>query len=216
MITVATLPQAKYLIELFEPLDSRQLQRLYASGLLTDILSFARKHDPFAVDRSKFQCALGFDPFTFRVRMGDRMNTNQIAARFGCAFDSRITQANFPLKTDEAPWEDTITIVDPNKNFTEEEGLNFLANEGLDRPFYEHPIRFVEQFCNATSSKRKRFVVFLHTSANSTDGHRSVMVFDRHPEVQRLALYRSTSPFSDESVLAGICPRAEVTTSSTI
>ena len=207
MGNIATLPQTKHLIEIFEPLDSSQLQRLYASGLLADIVRYALEHDPIAVDRSMFQRALGFDPFTFRVKMGDDRSTDQIAATLGCPFDSRITQANFPLKPDGGTGRDTIRIVDPNRSFSEEEGLRFLAENELDRPLYEHPIRFVEQFCKSTGSEKRRFVVFLHTPWEGPDGHRCVMVFDRNPQVQRLALYRLTNPFGSDSVLAGVCPR---------
>jgi hypothetical protein len=206
MRNVATFPQAKHLIQLFEPLDSGQLQRLYASGLLSDVLRSALEHDPIMVDRNKLQSALGFDPFTFRVRMGDNANTNQIMAKLDCPFDSRITQDNFSLKIGAVPREDTIRILDPGRGFSEEKGLRFLAERRIGRPTYEHAIRFVEQCCKATSSKKKRFVVFLHPSWNDQDGHRCVMVFDRYPEVQRLALFRLTKPFNDDCVLAGVFP----------
>jgi hypothetical protein len=202
----ATLPQAKLLIEQFELLDSGQLERLYSSGLLSDILRCAKEHDPIMVDRSKIQSALGFDPFTFRVKMGDNRTTNQITAKLDCPFDSRITQANFPLKAATVPWEDTLRIVNPSRRFSEEDGLRYLAELKIDRPTYEHAIRFVEQCCEAASSEKKRFVVFLHASWEDQEGHRYVMVFDRCPGVQRLALFRLTNRFDEDCVLAGVCP----------
>ena len=69
MTNVATLPQAKHLIEVFETLESGQLQALYASGLLTDLRRCAAELDPTKVDRDQYQRILGLDPSVFKVKL---------------------------------------------------------------------------------------------------------------------------------------------------
>ncbi len=69
-MNTATLPQAKHLIEMFEPLSSDELQKLYVSGLLTDLRRCAAELDPMKVDRDQYQRVLGLGPSVFKVKMG--------------------------------------------------------------------------------------------------------------------------------------------------
>ncbi|MEK7212407.1 MAG: hypothetical protein AAB686_01895 [Patescibacteria group bacterium] len=207
MSNVATFPQAKHLIEVFETLESGQLQALIASGLLTDLRRCAAELDPTKVDRDQYQRILGLDPSVFRVLMGGPETTDQITAALGFPFNEWITQANFPLKPAEAPWEDEIEIVDPGTSFSEEKGLVILAEAKLERPTYEHGIRFAQQHGKATTSKKKPFVIFLHKPWQGPDRIRRVVFVRRFPAYRRLRLYYPGDGFSDDCVLAGVRPR---------
>ena len=69
MSNVATLSQGKHLAELFEMLESGQLQALFASGLLTDLRRCASEQDPTKVNRDEFQVA-NDDPGTILDNYG--------------------------------------------------------------------------------------------------------------------------------------------------
>jgi hypothetical protein len=73
----------------------------------------------------------------FKVKMGGDKNTDQIMAALGFPFDEQINQKNFPLVLGKTSWEDEIEIIDPGKNFREDEGLQILKNKGLEPPTYE-------------------------------------------------------------------------------
>ncbi len=207
MTTTATLSQGKHLAELFETLESGQLQALIASGLLTDLRRCAAELDPTKVDRDQFQKVLGLDPSVFIVKMGGATNTDEITKALGFPFDNLITQENFPLKPSENPTEDEIEIVDPGRDFSEEEGPQILKEKGLLRPTYEHAIRFAEQHGKATTSEKKPFMIFLHEAWQNPDRDRSIVCLDRDAECRRLTLHYSGRRFRDYYVLAGVRPR---------
>lgn len=207
MNSVATLSQGKHLAELFETLESGQLQALIASGLLTDLWRCAAELDPTKVNRDEFQRILGLDPSAFIVKMGGANNTDEITKALGFPFNDWITQKNFPLKPSENPTEDEIEIVDPGRDFSEEEGLQILKNKGLERPTYEHAIRFAEQHGKTTTSKKKPFVIFLHEAWRDPNRDRRLVCLDRGAEYRRLGLHYPDGRFSDRCVLAGIRPR---------
>ncbi len=203
-MNTATLPQAKHLIEVFEPLSSDELQKLYASGLLTDLRRCAAELDPTKVNRDQYQRVLGLDPSVFKVKMGGAENTDQITANLGFPFNEWIAQANFPLTLSKTPWEDEIEIIDPGCSFTEEEGLKFLADAKLDRPTYEHSIRFGQQHGKATTSEKKPFVIFLHEAWLGPRRDRRIVSLDRGAEYRELLLYYPDDRFGDDCVLAGV------------
>jgi hypothetical protein len=198
------LSQGKHLAELFETLESGQLQALIASGLLTDLRRCAAELDPTKVNRDEFQKVLGLDPSVFIAKMGGANNTDEITAALGFAFNEWITQANFPLKPSETPWEDEIEIVDPGKSFSEEEGLAILKEEGLLRPTYEHGIRFAEQFGKATTSEKKPYVIFLHEAWRDPDRNRRIVYLLRSAGYRELGLSYPGRRFYGRCVLAGV------------
>ncbi|MEK7174211.1 MAG: hypothetical protein AAB759_00960 [Patescibacteria group bacterium] len=208
-MTNATFPQAKHLIEVFETLGSGRLQALFASGLLIDLRRCAAELDPTKVNRDEFQRILGLDPTLFRVKMGGSNNTDQITAALGFAFNEWITRANFPLTPSATPWEDEIEIVDPGCSFTEEEGLKILKDKGLERPTYEHGIRFAEQHGKTTTSEKKPFVIFLHEAWLDPDRDRRIVYLDRRAEDRGLYLDDPDRRFRGFCVLAGVRPRKQ-------
>lgn len=181
------------------------LQALYNLGLLSDLL---KAENPNTIDRDAFRKILGFDPSVFTVKMGGPENTDQITKALGFPFNDWITQKNFPLKPSSTPWEDDIEIVDPGKSFTEEEGLQILADKGLVRPSYEHGIRFAEQHGKATTSEKKPFVIFLHEPWRDPFGRRRIVCLDRLAQRRRLYLSYPGLGFRDRCVLAGVRPRS--------
>ncbi len=203
-MNTATLPQAKHLIEVFEPLSSDELQKLYASGLLTDLRRCAAELDPTKVDRDQYQRVLGLDPSVFKLKMGGTENTDQITAALGFPFNEWITQANLPLTPSAIPWEDEIEIIDPGCSFSEEEGLKLLADAKLDRPTYEHGIRFGQQHGNATTSEKKPFVIFLHEAWLVPGRRRRIVYLSRNSGDRRLGLDCPGGRFGDDCVLAGV------------
>jgi len=209
MTTTATLSQGKHLAELFETLESGQLQALIASGLLTDLRRCAAELDPTKVNRDQYQRVLGLDPSVFRVLMGGANNTDELTAALGFPFNDWITQKNFPLTASETPTEDEIEIVDPGKSFSEEEGLAILKEKGLLRPTYEHGIRFAEQHGKATTSEKKPFVIFLHEAWQDPYRDRRIVCLDRLAKYRELGLVYPDGGFRDRCVLAGVRPRKQ-------
>ena len=209
MTTTATLSQGKHLAELFETLESGQLQALIASGLLTDLRRCAAELDPTKVNRDQYQRVLGLDPSVFRVLMGGANNTDELTAALGFPFNDWITQKNFPLTASETPTEDEIEIVDPGKSFSEEEGLAILKEKGLLRPTYEHGIRFAEQHGKATTSEKKPFVIFLHEAWQDPYRDRRIVCLDRSARGRELGLVYPGGGFRDRCVLAGVRPRKQ-------
>jgi len=209
MTTTATLSQGKHLAELFETLESGQLQALIASGLLTDLRRCAAELDPTKVNRDEFQKVLGLDPSVFRVLMSGANNTDEITAALGFPFDDWITQKNFPLTASETPTEDEIEIVDPGKSFSEEEGLAILKEKGLLRPTYEHGIRFAEQHGKATTSEKKPFVIFLHEAWRDPSRRRRIVFLGRVAMYRGLYLGYPVDRFFGLCVLAGVRPRKQ-------
>ena len=201
------MSQGKHLIEMFETLESGQLQALYASGLLGDLRRCAAELDPTKVDRDQFQRILGLDPSVFTVKMGGSETTDQITAALGFSFNKWITQANFPLKPSENPTEDEIEIVDPGCSFSEEEGLKILKDKNLVRPTYEHAIRFSQQHGKTTTSEKKPYIIFLHEAWRDPVGGRRVVDLGRDPEDRTLRLGFPDGGFRDDWVLAGVRPR---------
>lgn len=213
MSNVATLSQGKHLVEVFEALESGQLQALIASGLLTDLRRCAAELDPTKVDRDQYQRILGLDSSIFKVKMGGNENTDQIVAVLregGIWVNGYVTQANFPLTPSENLWEDEIKIIDPECSFNEGEGLKFIADAKLRRPTYEHGIRFAQQHGKATTSTKKPFVIFLHEPWQDPDRRRRMMSLYRNPESRKLSLDFSGQGFYDAyCVLAGVLPRKQ-------
>ena len=117
-----------------------------------------------------------------------------------------ITQENFPLVGNRAS-EDEIVIHDPGCSFTEDEGLAILKQKGLQRPTYEHALRFVDQHGTATTSEKKPYVVFLHKPWLDPNRDRRILYFNRSPGHRKLYLDYVDFRFYDSCVLAGFRPR---------
>ena len=145
----------------------------------------------------------------FRVKMGGSENTDQIVAALrkdGLWVNNYITQTNFPLKPN-ALGEDEIEIVDPDRSFSEEEGLQILKDKGLTRPTYEHAIRFAKQHGKTTTSEKKLFVIFLHEAWQDPNGNRRVLYVNRNPDNRELNLNYPDNRFNDNCVLVGVRSR---------
>ncbi|MEK7094295.1 MAG: hypothetical protein AAB903_03080, partial [Patescibacteria group bacterium] len=159
-----TPPQCRHLIEVFETLESGQLQALIASGLLTDLRRCVAEFDPRKIDRGQYQRILGIDPSVFTLKMGGSETTDQIVAvlrESGIRVNECVTQKNFPLTSGEAI-EDEIELVDPNRDLYFKESLAILKEKGLMRPTEEHAIRFSQQHGLTTTSTKKPCIIFPH------------------------------------------------------
>jgi hypothetical protein len=204
-----TDPQFKHLNEMFNTLESGRFQALIASGLLTDLRRCAAELDPTKVDRDEYQRILGV-PSLFTVKMGGSENTDQITAALGFGFHEWINQKNFPLVASANPWEDEIEVVDPGRSFSEEEGLQILKDHGLERPTYQHGIRFAEQHGKTTTSTKKPFVIFLHPSWLDPFRNRRIVFLGRYPRDRGLSLLCPDDRFDDRCVLAGVRRRKQL------
>ena len=100
-------------------------------------------------------------------------------------------------------------IVDPGRDFSEEEGLAILKEKGLERPTYEHAIRFAEQHGKATTSEKKPYVIFLHETWLNPDRSRRVVYLRRSARYRKLFLSYPGNRFNDFCVLAGVRPRKQ-------
>jgi len=180
------------------------LQAVYGAGLLSDLL---KAENPCKVNREEFRRLLGYDPSVFKVKMGGANNTDEITKALGFPFNDWITQKHFPLKPSENPTEDEIEIVDPGRDFSEEEGLQILKDKGLERPTYEHAIRFAEQHGKATTSEKKPYVIFLHEAWLGPSRSRRFVCLNRGAEYRKLFLYYPDLGFDVYCVLAGVRPR---------
>jgi hypothetical protein len=203
-----TDPQIKHLKEMFATLESGRFQALVASGLLSDLSRCAAECDPTKVDRGEYQRILGVSS-VFKVIMGGANNTDEITKALGFPFDELITQANFPLAALETPMEDEIETVDPGRDFSEEEGLQILKDKGLERPTYEHVIRFAEQHGKVATSEKKPFVIFLHEAWLDPDRCRRFVYLCRSARYRKLRLRCPYDRFRDRCVLAGVRPRKQ-------
>ena len=205
-----TFDQAFQLLSVVREADKNLegLQALYTTGLLSDLL---KAENPAKVDREAFRKLLGFDPSSFRVKMGAAETTDEIAAYLNANgfnyVNEWINQKNFPLKAKEIPEDDEVVIYDPGTSFTEEEGLAILKREGLLRPTYEHGLRFAREHGTTTTSAKKPFVIFLHEPWQDPDGDRRIVCVNRYPDDRKLSLGYPGSRFGGNCVLAGVRPR---------
>ena len=210
MTNIVTFSQIKHLIETFETLGSGQLQALYDTGLLDALRRGAAESDLAKIDRDKYRRMLGIGPSSFTVKMGGRETADQIRATLGFALDGWITQANFPLGPSETPWEDEVEFIDPGSSFGREDALILLGEAGLDRPTYEHALRFAEQHGKTTISEKKPYVVFLHEAWKDPFGDNRVMVLDRGAGHSKLGLGYPDDGFRGGYVVAGIRRRKQL------
>jgi hypothetical protein len=146
------------------------------------------------------------DPLVYRIIMAGTLDTDQIMAGLGMPFDRRITQENFPLRPDSLP-DDRIETVDPKRSFTEEEGLQILADNKLDRPSYRHGIHFAEQYGTKTVSGEESLVLFLHEAWMGPGETPRIMYLCRGVDRCRFGLMYADQKFSASSVLAGVVRR---------
>ncbi len=149
------------------------------------------------------------EPRIFRVKVGGSETTDEIVANLGFPANELITQGNFPIQPRLAIEEVEIQIVDPDCNFREEEGLVILTEAKLERPTYEHGIRFSQQYGKVTSSSAKPFVLFLHKAWQDPEGVRRILCLFRSPDHRRLHLDFPDDGFFDTCVLAGVKSRKQ-------
>jgi len=141
----------------------------------------------------------------FCVRLAGPETTDEIVGSLGFPVNSYITQQNFPILPRLAIEE--IEIVDPGRSFSEKEGLAMIAEVKLERPTYEHGIRFSQQHGRVmTSSNKKPFVLFLHEAWEDPEGVRRVLCLFRSPDRRWLHLDYPDDGFFDSCVLAGVRP----------
>jgi hypothetical protein len=143
-------------------------------------------------------------PSIFRIIMGGPENTSQITASFDFPFNDYITQANFPLTPGEVSRVDEIAVIEPKSSFDEKEGLRLLSEAHLERPTYEHALRFAQQHARASVSDEKCFILFLHEAWQGPGGHPRALCFDRSVEFPALSMAFLDVTFDDRFVLAGI------------
>jgi hypothetical protein len=210
-MNVATLPQAKRLIEVFETLNSGQLQALYASGLLTDLRRCAAEFDPTKVDRDQYQKLLGLNPSLFKVLMGGPEDTDEIVRQIkaaGVPVNDDITQTNFPIAQAATPWEDEIELVDPNREFDFSECPKILTDAGLLKPTHEHALRFAHKnAATIPTSSLKPFIIFPHKPWLAPSSRDRIVDVRRRPAYRHVDLNYTTSRFNDHYVVAGVRPR---------
>ena len=149
-------------------------------------------------------------PEVFRVRLGGPETTDEIVANLGFPANEWITRANFPLTPRQALEEVEIQIIDPGRSFNKNEGLALLAEVKLERPTYEHGIRFSQQHGKLTTSSEKPFVLFLHEVWEDPEGLFRVLCLFRSPDRRWLHLDFADDVFFDSCVLAGVKPRKQL------
>jgi len=193
-----TIPHDERLFAEFLGRDPAWLEELSTSGVLRDL---GRCTNPAGIDRVQCQKALGLEPTVFRLKMGGHEDTDQIMEKFHFPSSKRITQANFPLLRGR-PWQDEIEIIPGHNNYGEKEGLKFLEAAGIERPEYEHGLRFAAQYGNLTS-KSGPYVVFLH-EAWERNGYQYVLCLHRGVGGSKLILLNLDTVFNEHHVLAGV------------
>jgi hypothetical protein len=210
-----TLAQASHLIQLVERKKPtlKQLQLLFNSGFLTDVLRAAIEVDLAAVDREAVQKALGLDPTVFKVLMGCPETTDDIVRTLLASrvlVNEHITQANLPLHPREMPDEDVIELVDPGRKFSFDACGEILTHARLDVPAYEHALRFAHRNTapiTASSKSRKSCIVFPHKSWFGPDGNRYVISVDCLPGDHMVDLHAITIEFGEFYLVAGVRPK---------
>ena len=208
-----TFTQTSHLLQLADDkeMSLEQLQLLYNLGLLSDLFEAAATVDLSKVNRDELKRILGLDPSVFPVKMNGTETTDDIVASlraggFGYVNDY-ITQANFPLTATDG--EDVgIEIIDPGCDFSEKDGLRYLAEANLERPTYQQALRFAQQHGRTTSSTKKPFVIFLHEAWRDPYRGRRFLCVDRGPSHRGLLLFYPGG-FSSHCVLAGVRPRKQ-------
>ena len=144
-----------------------------------------------------------------KVILGDPQTTDDVVKHLkenGFFFvGNDITQKNFPLKPHQIE-NIQIEIIDPGCEFSEAEGIKFLETNGLERPTYEHALRFAEQ-CGNTTTGEKPFIVFLHEPWIDQYRNRRVLFIYRNPDKRGLNLDYPSLIFRHGRVLAGVRPR---------
>ena len=198
----ATFKQAGHLIQLAiaQELSNEGFQTLTNLGLLSDLFRAAREGNLGTINREVFRKLIGLDQ-SFLVKLGGPETTDEIVASLGFPADPLITQENYPLKV-HRDQEVEIKIIDPDCNFSEEKGSSFLVAADLERPTYEHALRFAQQYGKATTSTEKPYIIFLHEACRD----RGTISLLRHPGWRR-ELRLSNPTFSECCVLAGVRPR---------
>lgn len=205
----STFDQAYHLLGLArgKGVSLEMLQALYGLGVLSDVFDV---EDPSRINREAVRVALGYDPSVFRVKLGGPETTDDIVCVLrggGLRVNDHITQANFPLTPRGTPEEAGIEIVDPGKGFSENEGLAILKEAKLERPTYEHGLRFAEQHGKTTTSTKKPLVIFLHEPWQGPGRDRRVMCLGRRPGYRWLFLNDPDDGFNDYCGLAGVRSR---------
>ena len=161
----------------------------------------------------------------YRVRLGGPETTDNIVRKMranGLLVDCiipearLITQVNFPITPSESWREDDIEIFDPIPNLhyclSEEEGLRFIAGKELERPTYEHALRFAEQYGKTTArAGEKEYVFFLHEPLRCLNGEHRVLSTTHFRKLHGLFLGRSG--LFDRCLLAGIRSRKQASAS---
>jgi len=155
-----------------------------------------------------FRIKIGFDPSVFRVRLGGPETTNQIVASLGFPVNGYIVQEDFPLKSREIEKVE-IELVKPGKYIkNEKEGLAILAEHKLERPTYEHALRFAEQYGRIAIFFKREKIIFWHKPVNAQGYGLQVMCLSRYPKFRFLDLCSPHNGFGHDynCVLAGVRP----------
>jgi hypothetical protein len=155
----------------------------------------------------------------FNVKLGGATTTDDIVKEWEDTTKApfnNLTQKNFPL-TPHAEEIVEIEIFDPGDDysdehgeggFSEEEGLACLEASELERPTYEHALRFAEQWGRVTTFEDKPFILFLHEPWSGRGDNCAVVEIDRGPNDRSLHLRTPHSDFNNV-MLAGVRRHAD-------
>jgi len=142
----------------------------------------------------------------YGLKLGGKTTTDDIVKEWhkaGLYVSEYITQENFPLTQRQIIEDVEIEIIDPGCTFTESEGLKLLEAAGLERPTYEHALRFAEQYGIMTTSSKPN-VIFLHKPWMGLCKSSSVLSVGRDPGPHTLRLEHVDLGFGEQCLLAGI------------
>jgi hypothetical protein len=146
----------------------------------------------------------------YTVTLGGKTTTDDIVQAWRkkhVYVDPKITQDNFPLAPHDCQ-EVEVEVIDPSGAFSEYRGLKCLASAGLERPTYEHALRFAEQW-GRTAKGKGSFVVFLHEISPILQFDPCIITIDRIPRSRGLYLFFPQCGFDATCVVAGVRPHMQ-------
>jgi hypothetical protein len=147
--------------------------------------------------RRQFQGFYDLDPRGFTT-------TNEIVANLGFGAHEWIIEEYFPL-VGKIFGKARVGIIDPRRDFDEEEIPSILAAHGLVKPEYWHALRFMAQFGNMIPASRKKpYIVFPHEPWIDLRTRPRMLALCRDPTGRRLSLVYPGNGFDKCSVIAGV------------
>lgn len=125
------------------------------------------------------------EELAFVVKMGGKKTTEKLVEEGGYTYANKdINSERFPIAPSEER-DDELVAFKLDYDWTEEQGLAELVKRDLDRPTYEHALRFGIQHPEV---QREKWLVFLHSPVVDSGGSSCVAVLRGDSDNRRLAL----------------------------